>query len=151
MSFPPSLARRSPSLAWLARTGAVCSVLASGCDHAAGPAGRPADGPAASAETAGVEASVVAGPERPAVPPPPAFKVEPRVWQATVRSQGGLIADELTVIGARLAGRIADVAVEVGQPVAAGDVLVRLDEAELRLRVEQARAELDRARVGLGL
>jgi len=151
MTHPPFVARRSFLRAWLARSSAACGLLAGGCDHAVGPSGGPADRPVASAETGGVEAAGSSGLDQPAPPSPAAFKVEPRVWQATVRSQGGLIADELTVIGARLAGRIAEVAVEVGQPVAAGEVLVRLDEAELRLRVEQARAQLDRARVGLGL
>jgi RND family efflux transporter MFP subunit len=108
-------------------------------------------GPAAKTELAGPAASASPRSEPPAAESPPSFKVESRTWQATVRSQGGLIADELAVIGARMPGRIREVAVEVGQQVTAGDVLVRLDEAELRLRVEQARAQLARARVSLGL
>jgi multidrug efflux pump subunit AcrA (membrane-fusion protein) len=109
---------------------------------------------AASAPVAKTVAAEAAGSPRsepPAAEAPPGFKVEPRTWQATVRSQGGLIADELALIGARMAGRITEVAVEVGQRVTAGDALVRLDEAELRLRVEQAWAQLSRARVSLGL
>lgn len=78
-------------------------------------------------------------------------KVEPRTWKATVRAQGGLVADESTVIGARVAGRIAEVAVEVGQRVRAGDVLIRLEDSELRLRLAQSAAELGRARAALGL
>jgi len=81
----------------------------------------------------------------------PMITVEPRNWTTTVRSQGGLVADELTVIGARAAGRVAEVAVEVGQRVQGGDVLVRLDDTELALRVEQSAAQLGRARAALGL
>jgi multidrug efflux pump subunit AcrA (membrane-fusion protein) len=81
----------------------------------------------------------------------PMVTVEPRNWTTTVRSQGGLVADELTVIGARAAGRVAEVAVEVGQRVQGGDVLVRLDDTELTLRVEQSAAQLGRARAALGL
>jgi membrane fusion protein (multidrug efflux system) len=88
---------------------------------------------------------------RPELPTATTVRVEPRAWKATVRAQGGLVADELTVIGARVAGRIAEVAVEVGQRVAAGDVLVRLDDTELRLRVVQAQAQLGRVRAAIGL
>jgi membrane fusion protein (multidrug efflux system) len=88
---------------------------------------------------------------RPQLDAAAAVRVEPRAWKATVLAQGGLVVDESTVIGARVAGRIAEVAVEVGQRVAAGDVLVRLDDTELRLRVVQAQAQLGRARAALGL
>lgn len=116
---------------------ALCLVVTGGCGQT----------PPRSSATA---VTVVA--ERPAPPSSTAtVKVEPRAWQATVRSQGGLVADALTVIGARVAGRIADVAVEVGQRVKAGDVLLKLDDTELQLRVAQSAAELARARAALGL
>lgn len=91
---------------------------------------------------------------KPELPPPaavPTVEARPQTWKATVRAQGGLVVDELTVIGARVAGRIAEVAVELGQRVRAGDVLIRLDDTELRLRIEQAQAELGRARAAVGL
>jgi membrane fusion protein (multidrug efflux system) len=144
MTLPPFRLKLARSLAV-----AGC-LLTGGCGF---PAGSPRE-PVAQAEPTSVAptgASDAAGSTGDQAAVPPAFKVEPRAWQATVRSQGGLIADELAVIGARLAGRITEVAVEVGQQVTAGDVLVRLDEAELRLRVDQARAQLSRARVSLGL
>ncbi len=128
---------------------AACCLLAVGC-------GDTADRFGTSSAPRGATGTAGSGrPVEPAMPSeqssPPAVKVEPRVWQATVRAQGGLIADELAVIGAPLAGRITEVAIEVGQRITAGEVLVRLDEAELRLRVEQARAQLGRVRVALGL
>jgi membrane fusion protein (multidrug efflux system) len=142
---------------------AACAVLggllAAGCSqHGSQKSvldGAAADDPsglsASSADGGPAERIVALRPESVSIPLLPAFKVEPQVWQATVRSQGGLIADELTVIGARMTGRIAEVAVDVGQQVNAGDVLVRLEEDELRLRAEQARAQLSRTRVALGL
>jgi membrane fusion protein (multidrug efflux system) len=141
MTLPPPRPSLARSLA------AAGCLLVGGCGF---PAGSPR-GPAAQAEPSSLAVTGAAGSPRDKAPAPAAYKVESRVWQATVRSQGGLIADERAVIGARLAGRITEVAVEVGQRVTAGHVLVRLDEAELRLRVEQARAQLSRARVSLGL
>jgi membrane fusion protein (multidrug efflux system) len=128
-----------------------CGLFASGCAKTDGLPAVSGAAPGAGSSPDGVVETVCLRPEFQADWLQQAVKVEPRVWQATVRSQGGLIADELTVIGSRTGGRIAEVAVEVGQQVAAGDLLVRLDESELRLRVEQARAQLGRARVALGL
>jgi RND family efflux transporter MFP subunit len=117
---------------------ALCLAVTGGCGHTPSP------------RSSATAVTVVA--ERPTTASSTAtVKVEPRAWQATVRSQGGLVADELTVIGARVAGRIADVAVEVGQRVQADDVLLQLDDTELQLRVVQSAAELARARAALGL
>jgi multidrug efflux pump subunit AcrA (membrane-fusion protein) len=96
-------------------------------------------------------AGVVPEPEPGPKSTTPVVTVEPQPWTTSVRSQGGLVADELTVIGAPLAGRVAEVSVELGQRVQQGDVLVRLDDTELALRVEQSAAQLGRARAALGL
>jgi len=148
---------------------AAAGLCAGGCGHGPreGVAGRPQ--PVGGARTEGARPSEVlpvepgtAGdstavqvvamrPELPATVSTAMVRVEPQSWQATVRAQGGLAADESTVIGARVGGRIAEVAVEVGQRVAAGDVLVRLDDTELRLRVVQAQAQLGQVRAALGL
>ena len=144
--LPPALLPRAfrPLAARLAFVAVGC-LVAVGCSSRAGRLGAEH----AQANESGSADSPTA--PATAAPAPQAFKVEPMVWQVTVRSQGGLIADELAVIGARMAGRIEEVAVEVGQRVASGDLLLRLDEAELVLRVDQARAQLSRARVSLGL
>jgi RND family efflux transporter MFP subunit len=141
-----AVCRRRPSRAAGRRAvPAACLLLAalavSGCGRAHHDAAVPPPVAAAARRT------------EPVAAPPAAttVKAEPKPWKATVRSQGGLVADELTVIGARVAGRIAAVTVEVGQRVRTGDVLIRLDDTELRLRIEQAAAELGRARAALGL
>jgi RND family efflux transporter MFP subunit len=168
MAFPPPACRFARPLASGLLPAASGLLLAAGCLAAGGcgfSLGRLTDSAPEAAAAAKVEPVAKTGPvataesgrtasprsEPAGAEAPAAFKVEPRTWQATVRSQGGLIADELAVIGARMPGRIREVAVEVGQRVTVGDVLVRLDEVELGLRVEQAQAQLARARVSLGL
>lgn len=140
-----SMCPRAPSPAAVRPSVAATSLLlaalaATGCGRAHHDAAAPPAAAAAARRTEPV-----------AAPPAATVKAEPKPWKATVRSQGGLVADELTVIGARVAGRIAAVTVEVGQRVRTGDVLIRLDDTELRLRIEQAAAELGRARAALGL
>lgn len=77
--------------------------------------------------------------------------VESSVSPAKVRAQGSLVADEVTVVGAKVAGRVADVHVDVGDVVQAGDPLVTLDRNEFELEVSLARAQLVQARAALGL
>lgn len=49
-------------------------------------------------------------------------------------------------VGSRVSGRVVDLPVAVGDAVAAGDLLARLDATELDARIEQAEAELAVAR-----
>ena len=137
----------------------LAGLVAAGCGHA-GSHTPVSHGSTPSRAAAAADARQGAEPDaqkvvaqRPELPgaPTATVRAEPKTWKATVRSQGGLVADELTVIGARVAGRIAKVAVEVGQRVKAGEVLIQLDDTELRLRIEQSAAELGRARAALGL
>lgn len=79
------------------------------------------------------------------------ISVEPRPWKTVIRSQGGLVADESTTIGAKVAGRVAAVAVDLGDFVHAGDVLAKLDEEELKLLVLQSQAQLNQTRAAVGL
>jgi len=147
----------------LALLTAACVLVAGGCGSATNyPLGgvdeievsRASQGQGADEGEAAVSDTAV---EVMAMRPTPAqgvaatVRVEPRRWTATIRAQGGLVADESTVIGARVAGRVAEVAVEVGSRVAAGEVLVRLEDKELSLRVAQAEAQLGQVRAALGL
>jgi HlyD family secretion protein len=85
-------------------------------------------------------------------------EVETEVRSATVErgtllvavSASGSIEPQSRVdLVLQLPGRTAEVAVEVGDRVKAGDVLVRLDSEELVLQVEQARAALTSAEARL--
>jgi RND family efflux transporter MFP subunit len=68
-----------------------------------------------------------------------------------VRVQGSLIGDEQAVVGARQAGRIKEVNVDLGSVVRRGDVLASLHSEEFDLRVRQAEAQLLQSRAALGL
>lgn len=72
-------------------------------------------------------------------------------WPTIVRTQGSLFADEVAVVGAKVAGRIAEVHVELGDVLKAGRPLVTLDQQEFRLQVAQAEAQLQQARAAVGL
>lgn len=77
--------------------------------------------------------------------------VQPVSWPTIVRTQGSLFADEVAVVGTKVAGRVAQVHVDLGDRVTAGDPLVTLDQNEFRLAVEQAQAQLEQARAAVGL
>jgi RND family efflux transporter MFP subunit len=91
----------------------------------------------------------------PAVPVAPlkaaVIPVEQRPWQTIIRSQGSLIADEASTIGAKVAGRVVSVAVDLGDYVHQGDVVAQLDEDELKLQVLQAEAQLAQSCAAIGL
>lgn len=77
--------------------------------------------------------------------------IEPQTWPTIVRSQGSLIADEQTEVGAKVAGRVAEVHIELGDAVEVGDVLIGLDLNEFQLQVVQAEAQLQQSRAAVGL
>lgn len=101
----------------------------------------------------GGESDTKAAPERPEIPTIEAatLVVESSVFPDLVRTQGSLVADEVTVVGARVAGRVAEVHVDVGDAVAAGAPLATLDRAEFQLAVMLAQAQLVQARAALGM
>jgi len=87
-------------------------------------------------------------------PPPKEVKVTPvveRTLARTVSATGTLAADELVVLGTKVAGRVAEVTVDLGTRVKRGQVIARLDQSDFKLRVDQAEASLQQARVRLGL
>ncbi|EMI19736.1 RND family efflux transporter MFP subunit [Rhodopirellula maiorica SM1] len=77
--------------------------------------------------------------------------IELSPWPRTVRSQGSVYADEQSVVGAKVAGRVAEVHGDVGDVLKLGDPLVTLDQEDFLLQVEQAEAQLLQARSSVGL
>lgn len=77
--------------------------------------------------------------------------VQHQSWPLIVRTQGSLVADEVSVVGVRAAGRVAETPVDLGDQVAAGATLIRLDDAEFELAVVQADAQLVQSRAAVGL
>src|SRR5689334_12749572 len=66
----------------------------------------------------------------------------PRFFEAT----GSLAGDEQTDVAPQTSGKVVAVGVDIGSPVRRGQMLVRLDDAELKLRVEQASAQVQQAK-----
>jgi RND family efflux transporter MFP subunit len=69
----------------------------------------------------------------------------------TVGVSGTLAADDQVVLSLKVPGRIAELKVDLGTRVKRGQLVARLDPTDYRLRVEQAAATLQQARVRLGL
>jgi RND family efflux transporter MFP subunit len=69
----------------------------------------------------------------------------------TISVSGTLAAEEETVLSMKVPGRVQSVFVDLGSPVKRGQALVRLEPADFQLRVRQAEATYQQARVRLGL
>ena len=107
---------------------------------------------------AGCRGDTVASADQPKAksqaPPPKEVTVTPvaeRSLARTVTANGTLAADEQVVLGTKVAGRLAEVTVDLGTRVKRGQVIGRLDQSDFKLRVDQAEAALQQARARLGL
>ena len=69
----------------------------------------------------------------------------PRYFEAT----GALAANEQTDVAAETSGKVAAVGVDIGSPVRRGQMLVKLQDADFKDRVDQAQAQLDQAKATL--
>ncbi len=69
----------------------------------------------------------------------------------TVTVTGTLAADEEVAVSFKVAGRISEMAVDLGSRVSKDQVIARLDPTDFQLRVEQAEAALQQSRARLGL
>src|SRR6478672_2846860 len=65
----------------------------------------------------------------------------PTYFEAT----GNLVSDEQTDVAPAVAGKIAQVNFDIGSYVNQGDVLIRLDDRDARLKLEQAQAQLQQS------
>jgi len=91
---------------------------------------------------------------KPVGPPPREVKVTPaaeRTVARTVTATGTLAADDQVVLGTKVAGRLAEITVDLGTRVKKGQVIGKLDQNDFKFRAEQAEASLQQARVRLGL
>lgn len=69
----------------------------------------------------------------------------PRFLEAT----GSLAADEQTDVAPQVAGKVVEVGVELGSYVRQGQLIVRLDSADARIRVDQSLAQLEQAKASV--
>jgi RND family efflux transporter MFP subunit len=73
------------------------------------------------------------------------------VTDRRVSATGTLAADELVVLGTKVAGRVSELPVDLGTRVKRGQTVAKLDPVDAQIRVEQAVAALQQARARLGL
>ena len=69
----------------------------------------------------------------------------PRFFEAT----GSLAGDQQTDVAPQTSGKVVAVGVDIGSPVRRGQMLVKLDDAELKLRVDQAAAQVAQAKAAV--
>jgi multidrug efflux pump subunit AcrA (membrane-fusion protein) len=72
---------------------------------------------------------------------PAVLRQLPRFFEAT----GSLAPNQQTDVAAETSGKVAAVGVDMGSSVRRGQMIVKLDDADFRLRVQQAQAQLDQA------
>ncbi len=109
-------------------------LLAAGCTGAKGPPGADKGGPLAPVDVSGETITIQSVP-----------------WPTLARVQGSLSADEVTTMAAKIFGRVVEVHCDLGDAVAVGEQLVKIDDREFKLRVVQAEAQLAQARAAVGL
>jgi RND family efflux transporter MFP subunit len=72
-------------------------------------------------------------------------------WPILARAQGSLAADEVAVVGSKVAGSAAEVHVDLGDLVRTADPLVTLDQEPFRLELSQAEAQQAQVYAAVGL
>lgn len=135
--------RRGPAIASAAAV--LLAALAAAAWFAVsrgGGAGEPAGGaaptdPAAPAPSDGSELLVRVA------------RVEEKELAPSVSGTGTLAPDSEVTVSAEISGRIAELAVSEGARVTAGALLARLDDAQIRLQIEETRSAASRDRVDL--
>ena len=76
---------------------------------------------------------------------------EARQLTRTVTAPGTLAADEQATLSFKVAGRMNQLKVDLGSSVRKGHTIVQLETSDFRVRLQQAEAALQQARVRLGL
>src|SRR6478736_2932794 len=69
----------------------------------------------------------------------------PQYFEAT----GSLAANEQTDVAPETSGKVAAVGVDIGSSVRRGQMIIKLDDADFRIRIQQAQAQLDQAKATL--
>lgn len=78
-------------------------------------------------------------------------KSEARRLPQTVTAPGTLAADEQATLSFKVAGRVSEIKVDLGSHIGKGQVIARLETIDFKVRLQQAEAALQQARVRLGL
>jgi len=78
-------------------------------------------------------------------------RAELRRLVRTVTAPGTLAADEQATLSFKVAGRLSSLSVDLGTPVRKGQIVAQIETNDFKVRLEQAEAALQQARVRLGL
>jgi RND family efflux transporter MFP subunit len=78
-------------------------------------------------------------------------KSEARQLTHTVTAPGTLAADEQATLSFKVAGRVSEIKIDLGSQTRKGQVIGLLETTEFKVRLQQAEAALQQARVRLGL
>jgi RND family efflux transporter MFP subunit len=126
----------SPRVAVLVCGGCLLLLVVLGCGHSA-EVPAVATPTAAAGNSAGEAVHVVEAALQP--------------WPRIVKAQGTLIEDEYALLGAKVAGRVRKMLVDIGSPVKEGQPVAELDTEDFDLMVQQAEAQVLQARAAVGL
>jgi multidrug efflux pump subunit AcrA (membrane-fusion protein) len=130
------MSRRKLKLLSLAFILALTSLLALACSGSK----------AQSNGSANADAPAAAAPAVVDVTTAPAIMRElPRFFEAT----GSLVADEQTDVSPSVAGKVVAIGVDLGSYVERGAMIVRLDDVDSRIRLEQTQSQVEQARAAV--
>jgi RND family efflux transporter MFP subunit len=73
----------------------------------------------------------------------------PAITPASMTAGGYIVAESEITVSSKVAGRIVTLPVREGDEVAKGDILATLDNEELRVQMEEAEANLEKAKLNL--
>jgi len=100
----------------------------------------------------GSKANVTREPSTPAAPAAVDVTTAPAIMRELPRffeASGSLAGDQQTDVAPSIAGKVTAGGVDLGSYVRRGQMIVRLDDVDSKLRVEQAQAQLDQAKAAL--
>jgi multidrug efflux pump subunit AcrA (membrane-fusion protein) len=78
-------------------------------------------------------------------------KAELVPWERTIEAVGSLAAFEQATVGAKVPGRLAEITVDLGSEIHAGQVIARIERRDYELALSRSQAALGAARAALGL
>jgi len=111
----------------------VSALTAISCTMSAGKS----EGPTAANEAGAAPISITVG------------KSESRDVAATIQATGSLIADEISNVAPKSAGKIANISINVGQFVSTGTIIARVDDRDAKLQLATALAAVKRAQASV--
>ena len=102
-----------------------------------------------SSDGARVQVNINAAEQSSSVVPITVGRSEMRNVAASIQATGSIVADEVTNVAPKVAGKVSNVGVDVGDFVSAGKVIARIDDRDARLELAAAQAGLAKAQAAV--